>query len=457
MIGENRIKAERERPVNANNKICYRILICLTSYNNIFFGLRSYRFPCCFHYSDAMKLLMICATFPYPPSRGGTQVRTFNLLKQLSYHHEITLVTQKAEDVTNEEVGALKHWVKTLMLFPRPAHPTTGLLQKINRFSQFVITGTPPNVSFLYDQSIQNWLDEAVENNYFDVITCEHSVNEIYIRPHWKNKIKTILNSHSSVYRTCKHQLETKTSEDPQRDRLYLPLLKRYEKRVYQKFSHIVVTTEEDYQQLKEFNINSQVSVLPNGVDLDIFPYRNSDPGGHHLIITGGMDYVTNIDAACFFSREIFPLLRQQYPDVTLTIVGANPAPSVVRLGEEPGIRVTGKVPSMAEYLHKATVCVIPLRSGFGIKNKTLEAMATGVPIVASDRSLEGMEVDGKNTPLKALRANKIEEYVQGITDLFEDEKLRQTLSKNGREYIENNFTWERLGREYEKIMDLID
>ncbi len=55
-----------------------------------------------------MKLLMICATFPFPPSRGGTQVRTFNLLKQLSYYHEITLVTQKAEDVTEEEIEALK-------------------------------------------------------------------------------------------------------------------------------------------------------------------------------------------------------------------------------------------------------------------------------------------------------------------------------------------------------------
>ncbi|MEL4897031.1 glycosyltransferase family 4 protein [Crocosphaera sp. Alani8] len=400
-----------------------------------------------------MRLLMICATFPYPPSRGGTQVRTFNLLKQLSDNHEITLVTQKAEDVTEEEIEGLKAWVKTLMLFPRPNNPQTGIVGKIQRFGQFFITGTPPNVSFLYDPKIQNYLDEAIKNNEFDAITCEHSVNEIYIRSRWKDKIKTVVNSHSSVYRTCKHQLATGTSENQQRDRLYLPLLKRYEKRVYEKFSHVVVTTDDDYQQLKEFKINSQVSVLPNGVDLEIFPYRNSDPGGHHLIITGGMDYVVNIDAACFFSQDIFPLLRQKYPDTTLTIVGSNPSESVLKLGEEAGITVTGKVPSMAEYLHKATVCVIPLRSGFGIKNKTLEGMAAGVPIVASDRGLEGMEVDGKNTPLRALRANKIEEYVQAISDLFEDENLRQTLSKNGRNYVENNYTWESMGKKYEKII----
>ncbi|MDJ0842857.1 glycosyltransferase family 4 protein [Crocosphaera sp.] len=400
-----------------------------------------------------MKLLMICATFPYPPSRGGTQVRTFNLLKQLSYDHEITFVTQKSADVTTEEIDGLEGWVKTLMVFPRPTNPHTGTVEKMKRFGQFLITGTPPNVSFVYDQSIQSWLDEAVKNHNFDAITCEHSVNEVYIRPHWKSTIKTVINSHSSVYRTCQHQLETKTSENPQRDRLYLPLLKRYEQRVYQKFSRVVVTTDEDYQQLKQFNIKSPISVLPNGVDLEIFPERKSDPGGHHLVITGGMDYVVNIDAACFFAHDIFPLLREKYPDVTLTIVGANPAPSVVKLGEEPGIKVTGKVPSMVDYLHRATVCIIPLRSGFGIKNKTLEAMAAGVPVVASDRGLEGMEVDGHNTPLRALRANKIEDYIKKIGDLFENEILRQTLSKNGREYIENNFTWEMIGKKYERII----
>ena len=79
--------------------------------------------------------------------------------------------------------------------------------------------------------------------------------------------------------------------------------------------------------------------------------------------------------------------------------------------------------------------------------------MAAGVPIVASDRGLEGMEVDGENTPLRALRANQIEEYITAISDLLEDEKLRQTLSTNGRNYVENNYTWESIGKKYEKII----
>ncbi|HEY9606994.1 MAG TPA: glycosyl transferase family 1, partial [Allocoleopsis sp.] len=63
---------------------------------------------------------MLSSTFPYPPTRGGTQVRTFNLLKYLTEHHEIALITQQSEDVTNTQVEQLQHWVKELVVFPQP-------------------------------------------------------------------------------------------------------------------------------------------------------------------------------------------------------------------------------------------------------------------------------------------------------------------------------------------------
>jgi hypothetical protein len=84
---------------------------------------------------------------------------------------------------------------------------------------------------------------------------------------------------------------------------------------------------------------------------------------------------------------------------------------------------VTGRVPSVVEYWHRATVCVVPMRIGFGIKNKTLEAIAAGVPVVASDRGLEGLAID---QPQRALRA---------------------TLAQGGRKLIEVTFTWERGGK----------
>ena len=386
-----------------------------------------------------MKILMLSSTFPYPPTRGGSQGRTFNLLKHLSQRHEITLVTQRVSDVTDAEIEALRQWVKELLVYPLTKTVQSGILAKVKRFGRFLRQGTPPNVLFRYSPEIQRWVDEAQEAGKFDVITCEHSVNEIYVRQGWQHQLKTVVNIHSSVYRTCENQLETETSENKLRDRLYLPLLYRYEQGITRKFDHIVVTTDEDREQIKAFNANSDVTVIPNGVDLVIFPYRKADPGGHHLIFFGGLDYIANVDAACFFSLEVFPKLQAKYPDTTLSLVGSKPAPKVLALAERPGITVTGRVPSIAEYLHQATVCVVPMRTGFGMKIKTLESMAAGTPVVGSDRGLSGIDVEN---PLCALRANKVEEYIEAISRLFEDAQLRETLSRNGRCKIEKEFTW---------------
>ena len=404
--------------------------------------------------ANSLKILMISSTFPYPPTRGGTQVRTFNLLKYLSQQNSITVVTQQSPDVTEEDIVALRQWADEVVVFPRPNSRGKGsILGKVQRFGQFLIQGNPPSVLSNYSEVMQQWIDQFVQGGKCEVITCEHSVNEIYVRPQWKHQLKTVVNVHSSVYGTCRQQLETRTAEQPLRDRLNLPLLYRYEQRYCSKFSAIVATTKEDRQQLQDFNPQAQFEVIANGVDFDKFPYKTSDPGGHRLIFIGAMDNLANIDAARYLSLEIFPQVQQCYPDATLALVGARPVPQVSELSALPGIEVTGQVPSMAEYLHQATVCVIPMRTGFGIKNKTLEAMAAGVPVVASDRGLEGLAVDGPNDPHRALRANTVAEYVETISRLFEHPHLREQLSQNGRLLIETEYTWERAGELYEQVL----
>ncbi|MEG3906047.1 glycosyltransferase family 4 protein [Microcoleus sp. B4-C5] len=471
-----------------------------------------------------MKILMLSSTFPYPPSRGGTQVRTFNLLQYLSRRHEVILGTVRSPDVTDAQIDTLRQQVTELAVFPNPRLPpqpplvkgglrlhqeteegflppplnkggtegglfpalnqgleegflppplnkggTEGgfseIIGKFHRFSRFLQSGTPPNVLSSYSQAMQNWADELVTAGKCDTVTCEHSVNEIYVRPEWRQKLLTVANIHSSVWGTCREMLATGTSEKPLRDRLNLPLLARYEKRYCSKFSRIVATTSTDREQLLELLLPPvrvrgkqdffvpPIDVIPNGVDLTQFPYRSIDPGGHTLIFAGAMNNLPNIDAARFLSLQIMPPLQQRYPDATLTLVGASPVPEVLALGKLPGIQVVGRVQRVAEYLHQAAVCVVPMRIGFGIKNKTLEAMAAGTPVVASDRGLEGLAVDGGAQPRRALRANKVQEYVEAIASLFENQQLRQELSVNARSLVESQYTWDIIGRQYDRLL----
>ncbi|HAZ43693.1 MAG TPA: glycosyl transferase family 1 [Cyanobacteria bacterium UBA11369] len=407
-----------------------------------------------------MNILMLSSTFPYPPSRGGTEIRTFNLLKYLQQQgHEVTLVTQDQGGISDGEIKELQNWVSNLVIFPLPPEPkpTSGvasLLGKVGRFTESAIKATPPNVLYRYSPEIQAWVDAYVKEGKCDAITCEHSVNEIYIRPEFRQSVATVVNVHSSVYGWTRNHLEMGASPNALRDRVYLTLLlERYEKRYCTKFSSIVVTTEDDRQQFLKLRPDAQIEVIPNGVDLELFPYRPTDPGGHQMVFVGAMDASHNIDAVRFFSLEVLPELQKRYPDATFTIVGTRPAAEVLALAELPGVIVTGRVPSMAEYLHKSSVCVIPLRVGYGIKNKTLEAMAAGTPVVSSDRGLEGLKVDGDGEQARALRANRVEEYVEAISRLFENPQLRDELSRNGRSLVETEYTWERIGQRYERVL----
>ncbi|ELP53673.1 glycosyl transferases group 1 family protein [Microcystis aeruginosa TAIHU98] len=141
------------------------------------------------------------------------------------------------------------------------------------------------------------------------------------------------------------------------------------------------------------------------------------------------------------------------YPDTTLTLVGGNPSLEVQELTKLKGVIVTRQVPLMTTYLYQATVVVIPLRTGFGMNFKTLEFMASGVPVVASDRGLERLTVAVNNVPLAALMANSIEQYCTAISSLFKSAELREKLSRNARKLIEYNYTWQQAAGKYEQVL----
>ncbi|MFQ3615722.1 MAG: glycosyltransferase [Cyanobacteriota bacterium] len=431
---------------------------------------------------------MLSSTFPYPPTRGGTEVRTFHLLRWLAQRHEVTLLTQRADAAGSEivkegileggaetlvnaeaDLAALEALGATVLCFPLgrsprrklPGHSFRTGLGKLTRLARSHLWGIPPNVAFRHSPALQAWVDDAVQQRRFDVLTCEHGANAVYVRPEFRQQVRTVLNAHSFAVGWMRAELALGVSAYPWRDRLYLPTIERYERRFRRQFSRVVVTTAEDRQQFLDFLSGSNpavssaapdwVQVVPNGVDLAAFSPRLADPGGYRLVFAGAMDAPHNIDAVCFFAEAVLPLVRSRYSEATFWIAGARPAAAVQALAQCPGVRVMGAVAEMGAVLREATVCVLPLRLGFGIKNKTLEAMAAGVPIVGSDRALEGLPIEAAE-PL-ALRANTPTEYAGAIAQLFDSPMLRQQLSQRARARVEAHYTWEKVGQQYERAL----
>ncbi|MBF2085953.1 glycosyltransferase family 4 protein [Thermoleptolyngbya sp. C42_A2020_037] len=438
-----------------------------------------------------MRILMLSSTFPYPPTRGGTEVRTFHLLRWLAQRHEVTLLTQRVNATGSEvlaegaetrtsadaDLAALEALGARVLCFPLgrfakqslrewpqgnfPGGSFRNSLGKLMRLGRSHLWGIPPNVDFRHSPALQAWVDDAVQQRRFDVLTCEHGANAVYVRPEFQRRVRTVLNAHSFAVGWTRAELALGVSANPWRDRLYLPTIERYERRFRQQFSRVVVTTAEDRQQFLDFlsgpdfaaaNADPDwVQVVPNGIDLAAFLPRVADPGGYRLVFAGAMDAPHNIDAVYFFVEAVLPLVRSRYSEVTFCIAGARPTAAVQALAQHPGVQVMGAVAEMGAVLREATGCVLPLRLGFGIKNKTLEAMAVGVPIVGSDRALEGLPIEAAE-PL-ALRANTPTEYAGAIARLFDSPTLRQQLSQRARTLVETHYTWETVGQQYERAL----
>jgi len=217
-----------------------------------------------------------------------------------------------------------------------------------------------------------------------------------------------------------------------------------YEKRIYAGFGGTVFVSAVDGACVSQLDPGLNPVVIPNGVDPD-----NSGAlkigTGPVLLFVGNYAYQPNLEAAEFLVDRILPLVKQQAPSARVVLVGANPPQSLRRRSSE-AVEVTGYVQDVRPYLRLASCLVSPLQSGAGIHNKVLEAMASGLPVVASPLSCEGIRVTpGENV----LLGETPEELARAILLLFDDEQRRAAIGNNGRRLMQEHYSWGEVARRY--------
>ena len=160
--------------------------------------------------------------------------------------------------------------------------------------------------------------------------------------------------------------------------------LRAYEREVSEKSACVVVTTEREAQLARDVAPAARVHVVSNGVDTHFFAPSRAADEAPTAIFTGDMSYFPNREGVTYFVRDVLPLVRRQIPDIRFLVVGRNPGRQVEALQSEPGVEVTGFVPDVRPFLARASVAVAPLTIAAGVQNKILEAMSSGLPVVAT-------------------------------------------------------------------------
>lgn len=222
---------------------------------------------------------------------------------------------------------------------------------------------------------------------------------------------------------------------------------RRFEATAYAQSDELIVVTQRDADVLHARNAALRPTVIPNGIDTVRFSPATNDTPGSAIVFHGAMDYAPNVDAVQFLVREILPIVQQRHPDARVVLAGRNPNAAVRGLSA-PDVTITGELDSVVPVIRQAAVYVCPMRAGSGIKNKLLEAMACGAPIVATPLATAGIEIKRGVHALVEERADRI---ASAVSDVLGDPQLRARLGRAARELAEQR-SWSRCAEEFERV-----
>lgn len=379
-----------------------------------------------------MRVLMVSQAVPYLPSHDGFRLIPANLIRNLSDRNEIHLIALSSGGETREQSDWPRAHCESVSIF----RSDRGIRARIRLVTGFT------------DPALTRAVSDAIAKVRPDLLHVEGGGLAPLLRSASRG-LPAILSVHDS--KALRYQ-EFATYAAGARRRIRLELLsvlaRREERRWFKYADRIVVTSPSDAQALSDRLCAARIAVIPNGVDLEYFAYRPKPEAGR-IVFTGNMNWPPNEDAAEHFACDVMPAIRNGIPCASFWIVGAEPSARVQSLASIPGVYVTGTVEDIRPWIWSAAVYASPLRFGLGVKNKILEAMACGAPIVATSRSLSG-------TPLTAGRQAMIADddakFAESVVRLLSEPALCDSLSHEARRKAEAEYSWDSIASAFERL-----
>ena len=375
-----------------------------------------------------MKLLVVLSRFPYPLEKGD-KLRAYHQIRVLSRQHDIYLFALSDKEVSLASMEAMKPFCKEIRV-----GRICWWTQLTNSLRAF-FKGWPIQCGYFYSREAKRTLQQFADEVKPDAIYAQLVRTVPYVQD--LEGEKTI--DYQDVF---SQGMLRRAQRAPFWEKPFFKMesrrLRRYEAEVFPLFQHHTIITEVD-RDLMSVKEKDQICIVGNGVDFEQYRYAGEEKI-YDLIFAGNMSYAPNVDAAEFLVRQILPKLLPHFPNLRLVLCGANPAPRVRAL-QGPHVTVTGWVESIAEYYARSRVFVAPMRLGTGLQNKLLEAMATQLPCVTSP--LAGKPLKGITDQHDILICDKVEEYVEAITQLLTDNVYYQQISQQGYQYVQQRYSWE--------------
>ena len=385
------------------------------------------------------RIIYVCHRIPYPPNKGD-KIRSFNFLRILSSSFEIYcafLIDNKNDIRFIKEIQ--KYAKETAWDF------IDSRLKKITGLAS-LLGGKPISLNYFRSKKLQSSIDHWLrEYDFCGAVVYSSSMAQYFdSKPDLKKVIDfcdvdsqkwSLYSSQSTPPLSWLYKLESH-------------LLQKYERQISIN-NLITFVTEGESNLFKKISPRAMQLVVPNGIDGTFyngkryeFDPENSRPISPYIVFTGAMDYKPNVDAVCWFAKDIWPIIRKKLPALEFNIVGMNPTRQVRNLARKnQDIHVTGYVKDTRPYIQSAELFVAPMRIARGVQTKLLESIALSCPTVTTDVAAKSL---GRLGDLVSISSAEPEEFALKVLEVYESRSQQRKTMKHGFRSMLPQLTWEK-------------
>lgn len=388
-----------------------------------------------------MRILILTLYLPYPPNSGG-QIRSYNLIKNLSKKHKITLVSliKKGEE---QYASKMEKYCEKVIYFYRHENPWT--------LSNILKTGFslyPFLVMRNFTPEVKQFLQKELKKELYDLIHVE----TFYLMPHIpKTTVPILLVDQTIEFAVYQHYVDTYRFW-PLRPLLYIDVfkLKYWETKFWKEADMVGAVSEADKKKMLSLVPGINVSIIPNapGEDLaNLYQKRKPNFNKPVILYQSNFHWLQNIEGANILVNDVFPKIIKQIPHAICLVAGQNAKGKVEHLKQK-GVEVvdmpTWDVKGVIKSYERGTIFLAPLHGPGGTRLKILGAMASGIPVVTTSIGATGLDVtDGENIMI----AESAEDLAQKVVDLLRSKDLYAKIVKNAKKLIEEKYDWEAISK----------
>jgi glycosyltransferase involved in cell wall biosynthesis len=366
-----------------------------------------------------MKILLVSLFLPHPaaPHAGGRYV--YELLRHLSASHEVDLVTRHEEGEA-ALLADLRPLCRTVYPYPYATVARRGLLDKAGLIGNYL--------------GFSRAADRLIATGAYDLVQVEWVEAAIAIKRH---KTPMVLDAHDVLTKPFQRRAGEKAGLSGVMARLTASLVRRVELAIMARFDRVVTLSDFDREFLRTIWPAAPATTVPIPAGLDLTPAEYERRPGTILFLASYKYRPVNVQAALWFYRKVFPLVRSRAPEARFVIAGYGPPAELTALNADPQVEVTGFVSDLDRCHKEAAVFVAPILTGGGIIVKLLDALAAATPTVATTFGNEGV---GALPGRDLLVADEPAAFADAVVRLLSDRQLAERLGRNGQSFVQAHY-----------------